>query len=79
MKILLVSIAVIVGLAAQAPAYAQSGRDARWGLAGIFPRERLFCGQNRWDYDGLIWGKRRVGVCILKTNRENVFGGPFGF
>lgn len=52
--------------------------DWNRGPLNVFDRENLFCGRG-WEFPGLIWGDRPVSVCIVKTRRQNRFGGPFGF
>ncbi len=71
---------VLVGMLLTQGASAQSYRNGadpiNKGPLNIYRRDTLKCGKG-WSFPGLIWGDRPVSVCMIKTNKRNVFGGDF--
>lgn len=76
----LIASGVLVEMMLTQAASAQSYRDGadpiNKGPLNVYRRDTLKCGKG-WSFPGLIWGDRPVSVCMIKTNKRNVFGGDF--
>ncbi len=70
-------LGMLVAPVASAQSYRYDGADPiNKGPLNVYRRDTLKCGKG-WSFPGLIWGDRPVSVCMIKTNKKNVFGGDF--